>query len=134
MAGNRERTLEAPRLFRCNAFERDLAYREGMAGLPFSEAAREAVLELLERLSPHEAALVRDHMRALAAEAIRQGMLLAGSLMLAARDVAIDFDSVARTLPAMRLYLSDGSGAAALGAEVSPRPSSAPPASSSACR
>jgi len=133
MAGNRERTLEAPRLFRCNAFERDLAYREGMAGLPFSEAAREAVLELLERLSPHEAALVRAHMRALAAEAIRQGMLLAGSLMLAARDVAIDFDSVAGTLPAMRLYLTD-CGGAALGAEVSPSPSSAPPASSSACR
>jgi hypothetical protein len=134
MAGNRERTLDAPPLFRRNAFERDMVYRGGMGRAPIPEAAREAVFDLLERLAPHEAALVRDHMRALAAEAIRQGMLLAGSLMLAARDVAIDFDSVARTLPAMRLYLSDGSGAAALGAEVSPRPSSAPPASSSACR
>lgn len=74
-------------------------------------AQRDAVFELLERLPPHEAALMREHMRALAAEAVRQGMLLAGSLMLAARDVAVDFDSVARTLPAVRRYLPEGRAA-----------------------
>jgi hypothetical protein len=62
-----------------------------------------AVFALLDRLPPGEAALLRDHMRALGAEAVRQGMLLAGSLMMVARDVAIDFDLVARTLPAMRV-------------------------------
>jgi hypothetical protein len=74
---------------------------------PLPEAAREAVFDLLERLPPHEAALLRGHMRALAAEAVRQGMLLASSLMLAARDVAVDFESVARTLPAVRRYLPE---------------------------
>jgi hypothetical protein len=77
---------------------------------PAGRAAHEdraAVFELLDRLSPREAALLRGHMQALATEAVRQGMLLASSLMMAARDVPIDFDAVARSLPAMHLFLPE---------------------------
>ena len=77
-----------------------------MAG-PTPLEPRAEALALLERLPAAAAALLKDHMRALAAEAVRQGMLLAGTLMMAARDVAVDFDSVARSLPAMRRYLPE---------------------------
>jgi hypothetical protein len=81
-----------------------------MAATPEREARLAAALALLERLPPAEAELLHDHLRALAAEAVRQGMLLAATLMMAARDVAIDFDGLARTLPATRRYLPPENG------------------------
>jgi hypothetical protein len=81
-----------------------------------TETSRAAALALLERLPPAEADLLREHMRALAAEAVRQGMLLAGTLMMAARDVAVDFDRLARTLPATRRYLPERGQAALVSA------------------
>jgi hypothetical protein len=87
------------------------------AALPETQSGESAIRALLDRLPPREAELLRAHMRALAGEALRQGMLLAGSLMLAARDVAIDFDALAASLPATRRYLGETRAALASGGD-----------------
>jgi hypothetical protein len=74
---------------------------------PETLAQARAVFDVLASLPPAEAALLRAHMRALAADALRQGMLVATSLLAVARDVALDVESVARSLPAMQVYFPE---------------------------
>lgn len=66
-----------------------------------SEAASESreLRELLDRLPPDDASALRAHIRLIAAEAMRQGITMAASLLMANFEHGVNFNVLARQLP-----------------------------------
>lgn len=63
--------------------------------------------DLLDRLAPDDASALRAHIRLIAAEAMRQGITMAASLLMANLEHRVDLEALARQLPAFPLLGAD---------------------------